>query len=162
MPFENLSGREEQSEIFTRVFFAQLVASGALDMVDPTRVDAAMDSLRIRATGSMTIHQVRAMADTLHAPYLLLGSVLECGTIKTPDGDVPSVGATLRMVEAATGRVMWAGVLFKSGEDKETLFGWGRVKSIERLVMSLAQDMLSDFRDAGVRFARRTQTERKP
>ena len=28
MPFENLSGREDQSEVFTRIFFAQLVATG--------------------------------------------------------------------------------------------------------------------------------------
>jgi TolB-like protein len=145
MPFENLSGREDQSEIFTRVFFAQLVATGAFDVVDPVRIDAAMDSLRIRATGSMTIDQLRAMADTLHVPYILLGSVLESATIHDPDGDIPSVGASLRLVEARTGKVVWAGVQFVSGGDHETVFGWGRVRSLETLVMRLSQEMLRDF-----------------
>jgi TolB-like protein len=162
MPFENLAGHEEQSTLFTRIFFAQLVASGALEMTDPVAVDAAMDSLRIRASGSMTIGQARAIADTLHVPYLILGSVLECGTIRTPDGEIPSVGATLRVVQVATGRVVWAGVHFRSGEDHETLFGWGREKCTDKLIMLLAQDMLEDFRKAGAAYARRTQTEKKP
>jgi TolB-like protein len=149
MPFENLSGREEQSQLFTKIFFAKLVETGAVEVVDPVQVDAAMDSLRIRATGSMTATQLRAMADTLHAPYILLGSVLESSMVRDPDGDIPSVGASLRLVEAATARVAWAGVLFLSGGDRETVFGWGRVRSSEKLVLQLAHELLADFREAG-------------
>jgi len=159
MPFENLSGREDQSEVFTRVFFAQLVTTGALEVVDPVQVEAAMDSLRIRATGSMTIGQLRTMADTLHVPYVMLGSVLESGMVKDPDGEIPSVGASLRLVEASTGRVVWAGVQFRSGGDRETVFGWGRVRSAEQLVMRLAQDMLEEFAEVG-RGAARTEKKR--
>jgi TolB-like protein len=160
MPFENLAGREEQGQLFTKVFFAQLVASGALEMVDPAHVEAAMDELGIRASGSMTPAEARAVADSLHAPYLLLGSVLESGSIQGGNGTVPSVGATLRLVEATTGRVLWAGVHFRTGEDRETVFGWGRVKSTERLISELASEMLRDFRDAGARHARASQTEK--
>jgi len=162
MPFEDLAGREEQSQLFTRVFFAQLVASGALEMVEPAEVEAAMDSLGVRASGSMTIAEVRAMADTLHAPYLMMGSVLESGTVQGANGPIPSVGATLRLVQAATGRVHWAGVHFRSGEDRETLFGWGRIRSPERLVLELASDMLRDFRDAGARERLPARTEGTP
>ena len=153
VPFENLAGREEESQIFTRVFFAQLVASGAVEMVDPAEVEAAMDSLGIRSAYSMTPAGQRALADTLHAPYLMIGSVLESGTIQGGGGPVPAVGATLRLIEVANGKVRWAGVHFRSGEDRETLFGWGRVTSAERLVSDLAGDMLKDFRDAGARLA---------
>ena len=160
MPFENLSGREEQSQIFTKVFFAQLVASDAFEMVDPTRVEQAMDSLGIRSPATMTPQQVKVMADTLHVAYLLLGSVLESGTFQSDDHAVPSVGATLRLVEGATNRVRWAGVHFRSGEDRETVFGWGRVKSVERLISELASEMLGDFRDAGARRARTAEKAR--
>jgi TolB-like protein len=160
LPFENLAGREEQSEIFTKIFFAQLVASGAFEMADPTQVEAAMDSLGIRAAATMTPATTRALADTLHAPYLLLGSVLESGSVQAGSGPVPSVGATLRLIEAASGRVLWAGVHFRSGEDGETVFGWGRVMSPERVTFALASDMLHDFRAAGARFARSIRTEK--
>lgn len=159
LPFENLAGREEQSEIFTKVFFAQLVASGALEMVDPAQVEAAMDSLGIRSVTAMTPLGLRALADTLHAPYLLLGSVLESGSIQSGTGPVPAVGAAMRLVEVASGRVLWAGAHFRSGEDRETVFGWGRVMSTERLISELASDMLRGFRDAGAHAARRSKTE---
>ncbi len=159
VPFENLAGREELGALFTKVFFAQIVASGAFEMVEPGRVDVAMDSLGIRSAGSLTPEQVRALADSVRAPYLLLGSVLESGKIQTSTGEVPAVGATLRIVEAATGRVLWAGVHFRSGDDRETVFGWGRDTSPERLVSELATEMLRDFREAGAARARRITTE---
>ena len=149
LPFENLAGREEQSQLFTRVFFAQLAASGALDMVDPAAVDAAMDTLGMRSAYAVTPAGLRALADTLHAGYVMIGSVLESGTVQGGSGPVPAVGATLRLVEIPSGKVRWAAVHFRSGEDHETLFGWGRVTSAERLVDELAHDMLQDFRDAG-------------
>lgn len=151
VPFENLAGREEQGSLFSKVFFAQLVASDAFEMVDPGRVDEAMDSLGIRSGGSLVPGQIRALGDTLHAPYVLLGSVLESGKIQSSGAEVPAVGATLRLVDAASDRVLWAGVHFRSGEDHETLFGWGRVMSTERLVSLLARDLLTDFREAGAR-----------
>jgi TolB-like protein len=153
VPFENLAGREEQGALFSKVFFAQLVASGALEMAEPGQVDAALDSLGIRSGGSLTPAQVRALGEALQAPCLLMGSVLESGRVRSGEVDVPAVGGTLRLVEAASGRVLWAGVHFRSGEDHETLFGWGRITSVERLVSLLAQDMLGDFREAGARRA---------
>ncbi len=159
LPLENLSGREEQGFLFTRVFFAQLVASGALDMVDPSKVEEALDSLDIRSSGSMTPAQIRVLGDTLHVPYLLIGSVLESGRVQSSGTDLPAVGATIRLVRASDARVMWAGVDFRSGEDHETVFGWGRVTSTERLVAELAAELLHDFRDAGTRYARQTRTE---
>jgi len=135
------------------------MASGALDMVDPGRVDGGMDAVGIRGGGSLAPEQMKALGDTLRAPLLLLGSVLESGQIQGADGSVPAVGATLRLVEAATGRVLWAGVHFRNGEDRETVFGWGREQSPDRLVFQLAQEMLGDFREAGARVARRPGTE---
>jgi hypothetical protein len=131
-------------------------------MVEPGRVDEMMDSLSIRSGGSLTPAQIQALADSLRAPYVLMGSVLESGKLSTGSGDVPAVGATLRLVEAATGRVVWAGVHFRTGEDRETVFGWGRQLSLERLVSDLATDMLRDFRQAGALFARRSRVEGTP
>ena len=159
VPFENLAGREDQGALFSKVFFAQLVASRAFEMVEPGRVEEALDSLGIRPGGSLTPAQIQALGAAVHAPWVLLGSVLESGRIQSGGVDLPAVGATLRLVEADSGRVAWAGVHFRSGEDHETLFGWGRVTSPERLVSLLAEDLLADFRDAGAGRGRHTRKE---
>jgi TolB-like protein len=150
LPFENLSGREEQADLFRKVFFAKLAETGAFQMVEPGQVDAVLDSLRLRAAGgSLTLEDLKRVSAALHAPCLLLGSVLESGTVRTGDADVPSAGAALRLVDARTGNVLWAGVHFRTGEDRETVFGWGRETDAARLIATLADDMLADFRRAG-------------
>jgi TolB-like protein len=150
LPFENLSGREEQADLFRKVFFAKLSETGAFQMVEPGQVDAVLDSLRLRAAGgSLALEDLRRVSAALNAPCLLLGSVLESGTVRAGDADVPSAGAALRLVDTRSGNVLWAGVHFRTGEDRETVFGWGRETDPARLIATLADDMLADFRRAG-------------
>lgn len=155
LPFENLSGREEQGRLFTQTFLAVLVESDAAEVVDLGHVEATLDALRIRATASPSREQLAALGESLRVRYVLLGSVLEAGTVRTYDGDVPSAGASLRLVDATTARVVWARAHVVAGDDKETVFGWGRERSAERLLTKLADDMLRPFRDAGAAWRRR-------
>lgn len=149
LPFENLSGREEQGRFFTQAFLAALVGSDAADVVDLGHVETTLEALRIRATAAPSREQLAALGESLQVRYVLLGSVLEAGTIRTVDGDVPSAGATLRLVDVTNARVVWANAHVVTGDDRETFFGWGRERSAERLLTHLADDMLRPFREAG-------------
>ncbi len=149
LPLENLTAKAEAGEAMTRIFFTELARTGAVEMVEPGSVDAAIDGLHIRATGSLSSEQFRSVGDMLGARYAFVGSVLESGKISTPDGEVPVVGVTLRMVETKSARVVWAAMRFRSGDDKETVFGWGRVRSGERLATELASEMFREFHKIG-------------
>lgn len=155
LPFEDLSGRENVGEEFTRVFMAELVRTGVLPVVDQGLVDDAMERLSIRSARSLTRAEMTRLGDSLHVTHILFGNVLEAGELKSDEGDVPSVAATLRLVEISTGRVVWACHHSRTGEDKETLFQWGRERSRSRLVANLAVEMLDDLRKAGARSAAR-------
>jgi TolB-like protein len=159
LPFENLAGREAEGTMFTKIFFAQLTATNAFEMVEPTRVEMAMDSVGVRSVGGITPAELQLLGNTLQAPYVLIGSVLESGKLQSGyGGQVPAVGATLRLVDARSGKVLWAGVHFRDGGDHETVFGWGRELSSERLALQLATEMLSDFQEAGSRYTRQIQS----
>ena len=157
LPFDNLSGREEQERRFTQTFLASLVKTGACDVVDMGRVESMLETLRIRATGSIGSAEMATLGDSLGVRYLLLGSVLEAGRVRTDDGDTPTMGASLRLVEVRTGRVVWADVQVVTGNDRETVFGWGRERSAERLLVRLAEGMLQDFRTAGAAWRERAR-----
>lgn len=156
LPFENLSGREEQGRFFTQAFLAALVSSDAAEIVDLGHVEATVEALRIRATAAPSREQLAALGESLQVRYVLLGSVLEAGTIRTNDGDVPSAGASLRLVDVTNARVVWARAHVVSGDDRETFFGWGRERSAGRLLTNLADDMLRPFREAGDAWRHRT------
>ena len=157
LPFDNLSGREEQERRFTQTFLASLVKTGACDVVDMGRVESMLETLRIRATGSIGSAEMATLGDSLGVRYLLLGSVLEAGRIRTDDGDTPAMGASLRLVDVRTGRIVWADVRVVTGDDRETVFGWGRERSAERLLVRLAEGMLRDFGTAGTAWRERAR-----
>jgi TolB-like protein len=146
MPFEDLSGRVDVGEVFTRVFLAELVRSGSAEVVDPGSLSEAVERLQIRTTVAMTRAEMKSLADSLPCTHLLFGTVLDAGTVRVADGDLPSVAATLRLVEASTGRIVWACEHSRTGEDNETLFGWGREHSRDRLLSKLAVEMITEFR----------------
>lgn len=155
LPFENLSGREEQGRLFTYAFLSALGKSGGVEIVDLGAVEATVENLRIRASASPSREQMAAIGESLQVRYVMLGSVLEAGTIRTPDGETPTAGVSLRLVDVASARVVWADVRVKTGDDKETIFGWGREKSAERLITSLADEMFRPFRAAGEAWRKR-------
>ncbi len=149
LPFEDLSGRESAGEEFTRVFTAELVRTGALSVVEPGLVDEALERLSIRATRAMTEAEMRRLGDSLHVSHLLFGNILESGMLRTEDGEMPSVAAAVRLVDIASGRVVWACHHSRTGQDRETVFAWGRERSRERLLARLATEMMEDLRRAG-------------
>ncbi|HEU4724299.1 MAG TPA: hypothetical protein VFU59_03275 [Candidatus Eisenbacteria bacterium] len=155
LPFENLSGREEQGRMFTQAFTAALVESDAAEVVDIGHVEATIEALRIRSTGAPTREQLAMLGESLQVRYVLLGSVLEAGTVRTYDGDVPTAGASLRLVDATNARIVWARAHVVTGDDNESVFGWGRERSAERLLTKLAAEMLRPFRAAGEAWRKR-------
>jgi hypothetical protein len=145
LPLENLTAVPDAAETVTRVVFVELVQKGSYDMVESGMVEGVMDSLRIRATGSVSQADLAAIGERLRAPWVLVGSVIEYDVAHTPDGEVPSVGATLRLLDVATGQVRWANLSVRTGDDKERVLGIGREHSRERLTSAMAVDLLSTF-----------------
>lgn len=145
LPLENLATRPEAGDLVTRVVYGTMSQGARCEMVEHGDVEAAMRDLRVRTSGMLTTEQAVRLATRLEARYLLTGTILECGTVRTPEGEVPSVGLTLRMLDGTTGRVTWNAMRVRTGDDHETLFGWGREVSLERLTQRALEDMLRRF-----------------
>lgn len=145
LPLENLSGHAEYGDRFTRLAWATLGRDGRYTLVDPGQVDGAMVDLRIRSTGVLTRDQLLRMAARLRVRWLLLGSLLEAGAVRTPDGDVPTFSLVLRLVDGESGEVVWSDLRTRTGEDHETVFGWGRETSLEKLAEAATRDLVAAF-----------------
>jgi TolB-like protein len=151
LPLENLSGRGEAEDRLTRIFYSALAQTGTCEVVETGDVEAAYRDMRIRTTGMLTSQQAVRLGERLRARYLLTGSILEYAMVRTPDGEVPAVGVALRMLEADSARVVWTAMRVRTGEDRETIFGWGRELSQEKLAERLAREMFEKFQlPAGV------------
>ena len=146
LPLENLAGKPEAADVVTRVMFAALGQTGAVELVEPGDVEARLSEYRIRTSGMLTTEQAVKLAGRLRADYLMTGTILEFGTVHTPEGDVPSVGVSMRLLSNADGRVVWTAMRIRTGDDRETVFNWGRERSLERLTERTAAELFKRFR----------------
>jgi hypothetical protein len=142
---ENLSGRADAGDVITRLCVVGLIRTRSCAVVEPGLVDRAMEDLRIRPVGTLTRDELRGLQDTLALDYVLVGTVLENEPVRTPDGEVPSVGLAARLLDARTGQSVWAGMKVRTGEDHETVFGWGRQLDRDRIATELVTELLRDF-----------------
>lgn len=149
LPLSNLTGRVGQTDAITGIFFSEIARTGVCDLVDAGETDRLVQQLRLRDTGSLTPADLRVLRDSTGARFALMGSILEAEMMRTPEGEVPSVGVTLRLVETADARVVWADVGFRSGEDAATVFAWGRQTNLNRVAGDLAARMMEGFRQLG-------------
>lgn len=147
LPLEDLAGREEIASKVTHIFFVELVRTGVCDVLEMGETERALKELRIRNTGSLTNDQIQGLGDRLEVGFLMTGTVLEAGTVRTDQGVVPALGVTLKLIDVAAKRVIWADVAHRSGDDQETVFGWGREHSAEQLAVETAQNMFKSLHE---------------
>ena len=146
LPLENLSARADASDRLSRIITGVLGETGVCQPVQPADVEQAFTELRIRDVNGVTRTVVPDLASRLDASWLMAGTILEYGQVKSAEGEVPSVGLTLRLIDGRNGRTAWSAMRVRTGEDHETLFGFGRVRSLDQLTERLAREMLAGFR----------------
>ena len=146
LPLEDLSGQSGAADRMTRVLFTVLMQAGAYDVVEPGSVDAALSDARVRSTGMLSREQMLALSSQLETRWLLTGSTLEFGRVRTPDGEVPSVGIALRLIDGRSGRVCWADQRYRNGDDRETVFGWGHESDGDRLAQITMTELVRGLR----------------
>ena len=146
LPLEDLSGQSGTADRMTRVLFTALAHAGTYEVLEPGAVDAALSDARVRSTGMISREQIVSLSTQLETRWLLTGSALEFGHVRTPDGEVPSVGIALRLIDGRSGRVRWADQRYRNGDDRETVFGWGHESDVDRLAQTTLEDLIRALR----------------
>jgi TolB-like protein len=115
LPFENLATDPLAGYRATRLVVTDLLASGALDVVEPGEVAGAMARLGIDR-GQPTIEQVVSLGASLEVQALLQGSVAQSEVLRAGTTNRPVVTLDARMVETETGTIVWAATHTEKGK----------------------------------------------
>lgn len=111
LPFENLSSDRQAGLRATRLTITELLASGALDVVEPGEVQAALTQTGTFQAGRTPIpstEQIITLGQTLEVQAFIMGTVTQSENLRSGNVPVPVVTLDLRMVEAETGATVWA------------------------------------------------------
>ncbi len=107
LPLENLTADQQAGVRTTRLLITELLASGAVDVVEPGEVRAALERLPGRQSIPST-EQVIELGQKLGVEAILVGSVTQSETMRSGTVFIPVVTLDVHMLETETGAAVWA------------------------------------------------------
>lgn len=114
LPLENLSPDQQAGARATRLLITELLASGAVDVVEPGEVRSAVDRVAGRQRAP-TSDEVRELGEILGIQALLIGSVSQSETLRSGTVTIPVVTLDVHMLETETGAAVWAATHSEKG-----------------------------------------------
>jgi hypothetical protein len=147
LPLADYSTNRDAPDRLAPMIQEELLKHQNMVAVETGRVEAALAKDPWMLTDRIPPDIVDSLGASLGADGLLVGSVLAYG-YRSEDGDaVPEVSLSLRLIQVPGGRVLWSAVHHRDGDDRETLFGLGRVTGLERLAEETVRELMSTFPD---------------
>ena len=121
VPLENLSQDNQAGVRATRLLATQLLSTGAVDVVEPGEVTAALNRLS-GASLTPSTEQLVALGKALNVQAIILGTVAQSNSALSGRVSVPVVTIDLHMVEVETGAPVWAATQSQRGSSAGARF----------------------------------------
>ncbi len=134
------------AETVTEAARAQLYREG-VDLASPNRIFEILRRLQNNEWGSISAETRVALRNGCGVDAVLTGSVERYNVTGAESEPEPQVTVAMRLIDAATGRILWTGSAEREGWDRGGLFRLGRIYSrgvltkriMERLMGRLAR-----------------------
>lgn len=143
LPFENTSERSGAARIVSDVFTAGLVRDGRFAIVEPGTVSEALLAIGVFPYGFIDFETLAALRRRLLVDAVILGTVYAYSEgIKRGATTSPDIAFDARMLDAESGRILWAAESVRTGDDSKIAFHFGTIRAMMPLVVRATADML--------------------
>jgi TolB-like protein len=147
VPLTNLTEIEHAGRLFTDKLVVETGRLRLFAIQDPGVVLGALRRLRILTPDRISAEQMTSLAEAVGTTYLLTGTVTQCAEGGEYAGQFPAAALSLRLVDGRDGRVLWAATLARAGNDTETVFGLGRIRTLDELSRRMARDLVKSMEE---------------
>lgn len=134
LPFQNVSGHV-QAPAFIMPLLAAVLEERGYDVVGGDPLESFLAERRIRATSLLNREQLAAVGREFGASLVLVGSI----DLFVDSPGNPQWGLSGRILETASGRIVWADAAGFSGDDFTGFLGLGTITSPEVLAVETVQ-----------------------
>ena len=107
LPLEDLVGDRQAGVRATRILITEILAAGAVDVVEPGEVQAVVDRV-VRGRSSPSQREVVELGRELRVQAVMVGSVTQSEVVRSGSVAVPVVTLDLHLLETETGAAVWA------------------------------------------------------
>lgn len=126
LPFASLTGDGSHAAKVQRLFAGELLALGAVEVVEPGRVAQLVEAERISSAEALAPADLARIGKALGADGLFVGTVVDYAERYAGGVAAPEIAIQMRLIEVATGATAWEATATRSGPNaKARLFGFG-------------------------------------
>lgn len=154
MPLEDF-GEEVGGTFQVQGLLEEDLGAFGYEVVDQASLKRLLLRERVRRTGVVAKGLGRLIGEELGARLLLIGAVTQYRT-----GLDPCVSVVCRMLDSATGRLVWTGAASATGEQFQTVLGLGRVGDVSRLAELVVARLLADLPPSGAVVGQQVEVSR--
>ena len=119
LPFDNLTNDRQAGFRATRLMITELLATGAVDVVEPGEVRAALAKLpgggQQRRAKIPSTEEIVSLGKDLRVQAVILGTVTQAESLRSGGVMIPVITLDVHMVEAETGATVWAATHTEKG-----------------------------------------------
>jgi TolB-like protein len=149
LPFDNLTESEGAGKSVENFMLVEFLKIPGVAVLDPGEVSLALSHARVRLATNIPKDTVITLGEELGADYLMIGTVHEFELQRMSgaggSGEVPVISLSVRVVDAKTGKIVWAVNDSRSGKDNEKVFGIGRIQSIDELAALTTAELADSY-----------------
>ncbi|HBO69141.1 MAG TPA: hypothetical protein DD658_02945 [Deltaproteobacteria bacterium] len=149
LPFENLSKAQGAGKSMENFVLIEFLKHAPVKIVDPGEVGAVLSKERVRLATSIPKETLIALGKGLGVDLFMMGTVhdfdMQLATGAGGSGQIPVVAVSLRILDASSGDIVWASNAARRGNDRETVFGIGRIHSLNNLAEETASEFAKAF-----------------
>lgn len=146
MPLMNFSQDDRAPEIIAGQLTVVLLENVRFTVVDPGAVDEVVRKERLRFTDRLDLETLGTVGRDLGVRFVMVGTINEFGSLPSGSEPIPVVSLSLRIVSCDDGRIVWAASHSRRGDDNETIFGWGKVGTVEQLAAETVEEITKSLR----------------
>jgi len=142
LPFDNLTDNAGAVKGVLPWIKSALAQKGYA-IIDETLTSDILCREGIRLATDLPGESTRAIGKTLRAGTILAGTVFAYKADSSP-----RIGISARLIDSATGAILWANYASDTGEDFTGLLGLGTITSLHALIPRVVNQLLGSFRSA--------------
>jgi curli biogenesis system outer membrane secretion channel CsgG len=141
LPPVNLSRYENAPDVVMNKLVVEMLEARIFNVLDPGLVEDVILRKRVRLTDRLSLETLHQLGEALGVQYLMLGTINEFGVVQDGRSSQPTVSISLRIVTCANGQIVWAASHSKRGDDAESVFGIGRITTLDQLAGATVREM---------------------
>ncbi len=143
LPFVSESDFPEGDIIFYRVFTSELIKYADFELTQEGDVREAFRKARVTpGLKELDLEKLRIIGNYLNVDVLIEANIIELDEYEVKGNIVPFMSVNIRIIDAATGRMLWLTYHRREGEEYRKVMHFGMVNTVTRLAHRMSKEII--------------------